>query len=424
MIRKTIGMIAALVGMQLVLVFGAQASPLQIVAVVNDDMISSLDVEQRIQAAMATTGLSDSPEVRERMRSQILRGLIDEQLQKQEARRLGLVVTAEELRTAFGNINKQQQMPPGTFQRFMLQRGVSLDTVSDQLRAQIAWSKVIMQSLRSKVRVSEDEVNRVREQLSLGQDISEFQISSIVLAVDQPSRDEEVRALAEKLVSEIEGGANFAALARQFSAGSAEVIEQNQHRWVQLHQLEPLLAKNIARMQRGEVTVPVRTLSGYHIIKLHDQRTANTARSFDSEVLIKQVTMKLKPDAQHQEAEVLLDIARQVAKYPGTCHEKEVAGATDLDELDFSTSFQRVGFKQLQPQVQNMLANLRVGDVSEPFATPDGIHLVMLCERVEMPPELPPVERVREKLMQDKLELEAAKRLRDLRREAFIEVRS
>lgn len=397
---------------------------MRIVAVVNDDMISSLDVDQRMRFTLATTNMSPSAEIFERMRPQIIRQLIDERLQMQEVARLGIVVTQEEIEGGFANVNQQRGLPAGSFQQFLASRDVPEITVKDQMRAQIGWSKVVVQSLRKKVRVSEDEIQRARENAAIGKNISEFRISSIVLAVDKPEDEPSVRALAEKLVAEIRDGANFNALARQFSAGGQQVIDENQNRWVAPHELEPVLAKTINGLNVGEVSPPIRTLAGYHLIKLHDARTVNTAQVLESEMLLKQITMKLKATAERRDAEVLLEIAREVAKYPGTCQEEQVAGVGGLQDLQFDINFQRVQFRQLQPQLQNMIANLRVGDVSEPYASPEGIHLVQLCERVEMPKELPPVEKVREKLFRDKIELEAEKRMRDLRRDALIEVRS
>lgn len=399
------------------------SAQMRIAAVVNDDMISTLDVEERIRLTLATTNLSDTEEVRARLRPQIIRQLIDERLQTQEARRLGQSVTQDEVEGAFANVNQQRNLPPGTFQRFLAENNVPLSTIESQMRAQIGWSKVVMNSLRSKVRVTEDEVTREQENAAQGKDITEYRISSIVLSVDKPEDEPSVRALAENLVEEIRGGANFSALAHQFSVGGPDVVEENQNRWVAPHQLEPVLAKTLAALRKGDVSPPIRTLTGYHVIKLLDERRTNTAQVLDSEVLLRQITMKLKPSAEHQEAEVLLDIAREVAKFPGTCRENQVAGVSGLDDLDFSVDFNRVRFRDLQPEVQSMLASLRVGDVSEPYATPQGIHLVQLCERVEMPKQLPPAEQVREKLFRDKVELEATKRMRELRRDALIDVR-
>lgn len=401
----------------------AQAVQMGIAAVVNDDMISSLDVEQRVQLTLATTGMADSREIRERMRPQIIRQLIEERLQIQEANRLGIAVEEDEIAGAFANVNQQRGLPPGSFERFLTENNVSLDTVKHQMQAQIGWSKVVAQSLRSRVRISDEEVQREREHAATGRDIREVQISSILLALNEPEDEPDVRALAERLVTEIRGGANFGALARQFSAGGSELVEQNQNRWVQPHQLEPVLARVVEGMQAGEVSPPIRTLAGYHLIKLHDKRSVNTAQVLDSEMLLKQITMRLNPDAQQAEAEVLLDIAREVAKHPGTCMENQVAGVSALEDFDFDVAFQRVEFRHIMPNLQAMLANLRVGDVSQPYATPEGIHIIQLCERIDMPRKLPSEPQVREKLFREKIELEAAKRLRELRREALVEVR-
>lgn len=409
--------------MALLLPLPAQAA-LNIVAVVNDDMISTLDVEERMKFMLATSGVPATQEVLQKMQPQVIRTLIDERLQIQEAKSQGVAVTPDEIAAAYARVDAQRGLPEGSFKEFLQGNGISLETVESQMKAQIGWTKVLYQKLRSRVRVSEEEVQQERERIASGQNVTEYQVSSIVLAVPEPSASEEVKELAMKLHEQIENGANFQALAKQFSAGSSDLVEQNQYRWIQLHQLEPALAGGLTNAEPGDVIQPMRTQAGYHIIKLHDKRTANTSATFDSEMLLKQITMRLKQTAEPREAEVLLDIAREVGKYPGTCQEQEVAGVTELSELNFDVNFQRVTFRNLQPQLQSMLANLRVGDISEPYATPAGIHMVMLCERVELPPQLPPAEAVREKLMHDKLELEGAKRLRDLRREAFIEVRS
>lgn len=394
-----------------------------IVAVVNDDVITSLDLEARIRLAVATSGLADTPETKARIVSQVLRSLVDELLQQQEAHRLKIRVTEDEVDGAIEGINRQRQLPPGTFERFLESRDVPLDTVRDQAEAQIAWSKVVMQDLRNRVRVSNDEVERERETLASGKDITEYNLSSLVLPVDSQQEDAEVHALADKLASEVAAGANFTMLAQQFSGGSSELVDQNQYRWVQLHQLEPVLARAVSSLKKGQISPVIRSSTGYHIIRLNDKRITNLKKVADSEVVLRQINMRLKEQAQPQEAEILLDIAREIARNPGSCMQNQVAGVSALESLEFSVKFQRAVFRELQPDVQQLLMGLRVGDVTEPYASPDGIHLVQLCERVEMPAALPPAQEVQNRLFQQKLAMESAKRLRDLRREALIDVR-
>lgn len=394
-----------------------------IAAVVNDDIITSLDLEARVRLAVATSGLADSQETRTRIVAQVLRSLVDEELQQQEASRLRIRVTEEEIDGAIENINRQRQLPPGTFENFLVSRDIPVETVRDQAEAQIAWSKVVMQDLRNRVRVGADEVERERETLASGKDITEYNLSSLVLPVDSADEDGSVHALADKLAAEVAGGANFTMLAEQFSAGSAELVDQNQYRWVQLHQLEPALARAVSSLKKGQISPVLRSSTGYHIIRLNDRRVTNLKKVADSEVVLRLITMHLHEQAPREEAEILLDIANEIARNPGTCMQKQVAGVSSLESLEIGVKFQRVAFRELQPDVQQLLVGLRVGEVSTPYASPEGIHLVQLCERVEKPSMLPPAQEVQNRLFQQKLAMESAKRLRDLRREALIDVR-
>lgn len=401
----------------------AQEGGMGIVAVVNDDVISSLDVEERMAYAMATSNMPDSPAMRANMRRQMLKMMIDETLQLQEAKRQNLEATDDEVAGAILSINQQRGHQSGAFESFLASRGVPLSAVERQLKAQVSWQKVVGRSIRPRVRISEQEVQIERERIALGKRISEVQISSVFLPVEDAKEEPSVLNTAENLVKAAREGADFKALAQQFSFGSPDLIEQNQERWVQPHQLEPVLARVVAGLGKGEISPPIRSLSGYHIIKLHDARSANTAQSSNSEVLLKQMVLHLPENAAVEDAEKALGIAREVARRPNACTVPEAGEGVVAKEADFDVTYQRMEFQTLQPHLQNMLINLRVGDVSEPFAAPDGIHMVQLCERVEMPMQLPPVEEVRQALTMQKIESDAEKLMRNLRRDALIEIR-
>ena len=143
----------------------------------------------------------------------------------------------------------------------------------------------------------------------------------------------------------------------------------------------------------------------------------------DAEALFKEIVMRLRYDADLKEVDVLMGIARQVAKHPGTCAQKNVAGIDAFEDMDFKVNYTRTKFSLMSPEILPLVQNLSVEQISEPFAAPDGIHLLMLCEKIVLPTGQIDLKKTKEQLLEEKYQLEAMRSLRNLRREAFVEVR-
>ena len=126
----------------------ASAQGLRVVARVNDDAITDFDLSQRVLFAIRTTGLQDSPDLRQRMAAQILRQMIDEKLQIQDAKRLGLKATDGELQQRFSDIERSAGMPHGQFKQYLQSVGVPFEIAVQQIEAQIAWNKIIRRKVR------------------------------------------------------------------------------------------------------------------------------------------------------------------------------------------------------------------------------------------------------------------------------------
>ena len=131
---------------------------LGIAAIVNDDIISSLDVEDRLRIAIGNTGLSDTPDVREKLRPQILRQLIDEKLRTQQANARGITVSQKDVDDAVANIEKQNRRPPGSFEVFLREKNMPVRSFFEQIKSQIAWSKLVMKEWRRRGCVREEEI--------------------------------------------------------------------------------------------------------------------------------------------------------------------------------------------------------------------------------------------------------------------------
>jgi peptidyl-prolyl cis-trans isomerase SurA len=417
---------------------GNAGNNLDIAAIVGGEAISSYDVENRIKFIVATAQMSDTPDVIQRIRPSVVRSLIDEKLQVQEAAKNDVTVTDKDVDQAIAGIEAQRGMPPGTIEHITQASGVPKNTFTQQIRAQLLWSKLLSKKIRPNVHISDEEVRMAGQkfaELPVQKAVvpQELKISVINLPVDKPSREPEMRKLAEKLVSQVRGGASFEEVSRQFSSATANAGGKVEAFWVRPGQLDPMVAHILETAKAGDITTPLRNSNGFTIIKVYDTRPIPGAKApkpaeapqpaKDSEIYLKEILLKMKPDAGSKEIDVMLQVGADVAKNPGTCAEKNIASIGSTEGLDIDVSFRRSVYSELTPALKTIVSKLKVGDISTPFASYEGIRLYMLCEKKEIDAKPLDRERVFGMLMQEKMDLEAQKYLRNLRRETFIEVR-
>jgi len=248
------------------------AMDMGIAATVNKDAISQGDVTDRMKLIFASSGISDTNEARQKVRPQALNILIEEQLKIQEAEKNNLTVTEEEIEEAFGAMASQNKMTPDEFLKVMAKSGIPPHTLRRQMKAQIAWSKVVGRLLRPRIDVTETDVSAKKERLKANVGKNEYQVSEIFLPVEGNKNDKKVKDLGLKLIEEIKRGrAPFAVIARQFSkAPSAQ--QGGSMGWVQEGDLAKELDLVVKSLSKGQVSPPIKNLSGYYILTLVDKR--------------------------------------------------------------------------------------------------------------------------------------------------------
>lgn len=245
-----------------------------IAAVVNDQPITMSEVADRMKLLIVSSGMKDAPEVREKMRPQIINILIDETLRLQEADAQKITIDEVRVDAAFSDIAKQNNMEAAQFSQVMKNAGVSERSLRQQLRAQVAWNALVEQKLMGQVQVTEFDVDAMEQQIKSNFGKTEYLAAEIFLPVDATNAEGDVRTLADRLVKQLRAGdVRFSALAGQFSQ-AAGASRGGDLGWVQEGQLAPELEAALVALPDGQVTEPVRTTLGYHILLKRESRAA------------------------------------------------------------------------------------------------------------------------------------------------------
>jgi peptidyl-prolyl cis-trans isomerase SurA len=391
---------------------------LRIAAVVNDDVISVYDIDARTDILLASAGMPDTPEMRARLRDQVLRALIDETLKLQEAERLGQEVTEEDMGKAVAQVEQQNGIPPGGFQDFIQATGVDRNSAMRQIRAEVAWVKAVQVLFRDRVDISEEQVDLVIGRLEAARGKPEHLVSEIFLPVDNPADDARVLENARRLVTELRNGAAFPPLARQFSQ-SPSAASGGRLGWVRQGELDQTLENALLSMQPETFSDPIRTVAGYHILALVDRRLTAEPQPERARLTVSQLALPTRgPNAMDRATRE--EIKGIVASTVKTCD--DLNRLVEERQIPNSGPVGTVPIARLDGPMRDVLIDLRENQVSDPLPTPGGELILMVCDR-QVPGGMPSRDDIRERLRSERLEALANRRLRTLRQQALIDVR-
>lgn len=398
------------------------AQPVQrIAAVVNDEIVSVQDLRNRIQMVIVTSQLPRTNETAQRLAPQVLRSLIDEQLQLQEAKRENIEVTETDMAKARSDVEARNGLRPGQFDAFVERLGVAKATVERQLRANLAWAQLVRRRFAGQVEVSQEEVDETLARLESQVGKEQKRVSEILLSVDDPTKEAEIAQLADRLVGQLRSGASFASVARQFS-NAANANVGGDIGWVLTDQLSPELAEVVATLDKNVISDPVRTVFGYSILQVSDTRVLAEPDPDAALVRLAQAFLPVQPG----DDTALRASQRNLVQTLGTSAGGSCEALGDLARQAGSKVKPHLGESRLGELPANLRAPvsaLKVGEVSDPIDLPNGVMVVMMCERKNPPTNLPEPEQIRLQLETQRFEVLAQRYLRDLRQTAFVETR-
>ncbi len=402
----------------------AEVEPLdKIVAIVDEDVImrSELDAEiTTIKAKLQEKGAPIPPD--DVLQRQVMDRLIMKKLQLAAAARSGIQVGEDILAQAIGNIARNAGLTMSQFRQVLQDGGISFRHYREGIRQQIIIQQLLQKEVLQRIKVTDQEVkvflahqgNKIKGRAA-------YRLRHILIATPEGASADELQAAREKaqrLVEELRAGRDFAAAAMAESDGQ-QALSGGDLGWRKTKELPTLFAEQASSMERGDISDPIHTSSGYHIIKVEDYKGGDRHiinQTHVRHILIKTNEVTSEEDARSrlQQLKLRIEGGDDFAAL-ARANSDDKGSAIEGGDLGWVTP------GDLVPSFETEIASLAPGEISEPFRTDFGWHIAQVLERrqhdsTEEVQKAEARKAIRERKFQEERELF----LRRLRDEAYI----
>ena len=399
----------------------------RIVAVVNKEVITLSELSVAVAGAERQLQRQGTPAPpRPILERQMLERLIIDRAQLQRARETGIRIDELQLDRAVQRVAENNKLTLADFRRALERDGVAFDAWREDLREQIMVSRLREREVEEKVQVNDSEVDLFLEEMRAQPKRAEYNASHVLVRVPEqasPERIEEARARAQKALAEARAGADFARIAASYS-DAPDALEGGALGWRSHERLPELFASALAALQPGEVSEPLRSPAGFHLLKLNERRDAGAAAPVTQtrarHILIRPSEVVSETEARRRLADIRERIVTGGADFAALAkaHSDDAASAVRGGELDWIYPGDTV------PDFERALQELKPGELSQPVRTPFGYHLIQVLDRraSDVSQERRRLE-ARKVLRERKAEETYQDWLRQLRDQAYVELR-
>lgn len=398
----------------------------RIITVINDDVVMKSELDEKvrtIKGQLKEQGTTLPPS--SILEKQVLDRLILTKLQIQMAENTGIRVDDESLNRTISNIAAENKLSLAQFREILESDGYSYEKFREDIRHEILTSRLRQRQVDNRITVTDREIrNFMDNQEHQGEVETEYSLAHILISTPEgtsASEREGAKKIAEKVVKDLKNGGDFAQLAATYS-DSDDALDGGKLGWRKAGQVPTLFAESVADMQKGDNSDLIRSSSGFHIIKLLDVRSTEqvvVTQTNARHILIRPDELISEDDAHSRLQQLLLrikggdefdDLARG--------HSNDTLSAADGGSLGW------VSPGDMVPEFEVAMNELAPGEVSSPFKTQFGIHIVQVLERREHD-STEDVKRAkaREAIRQRKLEEAHQNWLREMRDDAYVEYR-
>ncbi len=400
----------------------------KIVAIVNDGVVLKSQVDQQVDSIIARLGQQDAQLPPESViRQQVLERLVLQEIQAQRADRLGIKVSDEMLNNALRDVASRNGIPFDQMPMALARQGVDYASYREDMRREITLTMLRQRDVLARIYVSPRELEQaVARQAGRADDNTEFDVSHILLSLPEAATAEQMAAVerrADDIYQRAVSGEDFGQLALTYSQ-SQSALERGKLGWRSAAQLPQFIAEQVVSMEPGQVARPMRTPTGFHIIRL------DATRGGDGPMMVEQLHSRhilIRPNEVQDDATTRQRLAELRERILAGEDFGALASVTSEDPGSASNGGD-LGWTSpgtFAPEFEDALGRLEEGEISEPFRTQFGWHIAQLLgKRFHDQSDEVRKQRVYTALRESKADEETELWLRQLRDEAFVEYRS
>ncbi|MDA9904923.1 peptidylprolyl isomerase [Hyphomicrobiales bacterium] len=378
--------------------------------IVNDEVISRYDVNQRVRLILVTSGIPPTEENLKRIETQSVKALINERIQLQEASKLEVPESQEEIQLMLDRIARGNQTTSEGIIENITSQGVKVDTLISQIKSELLWNKIVRGRFGSYINISDDEINIVYDRTIESINKTQYDISEIFIGFEDEREEKESKELADKLVEQLKNDIAFEPVAQQFSQAPSSG-QGGRIGWVSEGQLDQEIITGIENLLSSSISKPIKTVNGYYIIKVNGRSEEGGKNPMKNQYNLTSVTFS-KEDK---------DSANDFSENFVSCKRLESL-LEDYNEKEINVIGDRL-LQELPTELHDELLKKDAGDTLSPRLFEETIDIILICDRKDDIGVQVNKNTIEDNIYSQKLGMMSRRHLRDLRRDAVIEYR-
>ena len=388
-----------------------RAQDIQAISViVNDEVISRYDVNQRIKLILVTSGIPATEENLKRIEDQSIKALINERIQLQEASKLEVPDSQEEIQMTLDRIAKGNQTTAEGIIESITSQGVNVDTLLNQIKSELLWNKIVRGRFGSYINISDEEINVIYERTIDSINKVQYDISEIFLGFEDEKEEKESNELAIKLVEQLNNDISFEPVAQQFSQ-SASSGQGGYIGWVSEGQLDKEIINGIKNLSSNSISKPIKTVNGYYIIKVNGRAEEGGKNPMRNKYNLTSVSFSKEDE----------ESAIEFSKKFVSCKRLE-ALLENYNEKEINIIGDRL-LQELPAELHEELLKKNAGNALSPRYSDDNLDIILICDRKDDVGIQVNRDAIEDNIYSQKMGMMSRRHLRDLRRDAVIEYR-